>query len=140
MKKYGIWIAVGALVGFMVVAIGVFGGESTDGDADAGTGIPAQDAGLVAAGEPLYQTSCAECHGSDLRGTDQGPSHLSIVYEPGHHGDFAFVSAARNGVPQHHWPFGEMLPVPDLSDEDLEAIIAFVRENQRIHGFEPYPP
>lgn len=140
MKKFGTWIAVGGLVLFMVVAISVFGGGSTDGGPDAGTGIPVQNAELVAAGDPLYQASCASCHGSDLRGTDEGPSHLSIVYEPGHHGDIAFVRAARNGVPQHHWPFGDMLPVPGLSDEELEAIVAYVRENQRIFGFESYPP
>ncbi len=99
-----------------------------------------QDADLVAAGDPLYQASCAVCHGSDLRGTDTGPSHLSVVYQPSHHGDLAFVSAARNGVQQHHWPFGDMLPLPGLSDSDLDAIVAFVRENQRILGFEPYPP
>ena len=107
---------------------------------DLGTGIPEQDAALVTAGEPLYQSSCAECHGSDLRGTDKGPSHLSVVYEPNHHGDAAFILAVRNGVRQHHWPFGDMEPVPGLSNEDLAAIIAYVRENQRISGFEPYPP
>lgn len=113
---------------------------SDDAADDLGTGIPEQDASLVAAGEPLYQSGCAECHGSDLRGTDKGPSHLSVVYEPNHHGDAAFILAARNGVRQHHWPFGDMEPVPGLSDEDLAAIIAYVRENQRISGFEPYPP
>lgn len=110
------------------------------GNDAADSGIPVQDAQLVAAGEELYEANCASCHGGDLRGTDAGPSHLSIVYEPAHHGDAAFVLAARNGVRSHHWPFGDMLPVPGLSDDDLDAIVAFVRENQRIHGFEPYPP
>ena len=95
---------------------------------------------LVAEGEVLYQASCAECHGSDLRGTDKGPSHLSIVYEPNHHGDAVFALAVINGVKQHHWPFGDMAPVPDLDDADIERIVAYVRENQRLHGFEPYPP
>ena len=95
---------------------------------------------LVAEGEVLYQASCAECHGTDLRGTDKGPSHLSIVYEPNHHGDAAFALAVINGVQQHHWPFGDMKPVPGLDEADMERIVAYVRENQRIHGFEPYPP
>ena len=30
--------------------------------------------------------------------------------------------------------------VPGLSEEDLEAIVAYVREQQQLHGFEPYPP
>jgi hypothetical protein len=33
-----------------------------------------------------------------------------------------------------------MAPVLGLSDDDLDAIVAYVRENQRIFGFEPYPP
>ncbi|NND84488.1 MAG: c-type cytochrome, partial [Acidimicrobiia bacterium] len=76
-----------ALFAILLVACG----NTAETGADAGTGIPVQDATLVAAGEPVYQANCASCHGSDLRGTDQGPSHLSVVYEPGHHGDIAFV-------------------------------------------------
>lgn len=95
---------------------------------------------LVAEGEVLYQANCAECHGSDLRGTDKGPSHLSIVYEPNHHGDAVFALAVINGARQHHWPFGDMEPIPGLDDTDIERIVAYVRENQRVHGFEPYPP
>lgn len=62
------------------------------------------------------------------------------MYEPNHHGDAAFLLAARNGVRQHHWRFGDMAPVPGLSDDDIAAIVAYVREQQRINGFEPYPP
>lgn len=97
------------------------------------------DPELVAVGADLYQANCAVCHGSDLRGTNQGPSLLSIVYEPGHHGDGAFLIAVTRGVPAHHWNFGPMPPVPGLSVSDVEAIVAFVRDQQRIQGFEPYP-
>lgn len=128
-------LAVLVAFGIVVAACSSNGGSEYDA-----TGIPVQDAELVAQGEPLYQASCASCHGADLRGTDQGPSHLSIVYEPNHHGDGAFILAALRGVPQHHWPYGDMEPVPGLSEEDLEAIVAYVREQQRLHGFEPYPP
>jgi hypothetical protein len=33
-----------------------------------------------------------------------------------------------------------MPPIPGLSQEDVAAITAFVREQQRLQGFEPYPP
>ena len=132
------WIAIGALVVVIVVGVVLFGNTPQDGEA--GTGISPQDPELVAAGEILYQANCATCHGTDLRGTATGPSHLSIVYEPNHHGDIAFVLAAKNGVQAHHWSFGNMAPVPGLSDDDLAAIVAYVREIQRIEGFEPYPP
>lgn len=137
-SKNAVWIGIGALVVIFVIAVVGFGGNSSD--TDAGTGIPVQDPELVAAGEPLYQASCATCHGTDVRGTEIGPSHLSVVYEPNHHGDGAFALAAQNGVRAHHWPFGDMAAVPGLSDEDLEAIVAYVRESQRINGFEPYAP
>lgn len=94
------------------------------------------DPGLVAQGGELYQGHCAACHGPDLRGTAAGPSFLSIVYEPGHHSDAAFVLAVRNGVRAHHWPFGDMPPVEGLGDDDIAAITAFVRERQQVEGFE----
>lgn len=87
-------------------------------------------------GAALYGANCASCHGADLRGTSQGPSHLSIVYEPNHHGDEAFRSAIRNGAVQHHWDFGEMPPVEGLTDDEVDAIIAFVRAEQEEQGFE----
>ncbi len=91
-------------------------------------------------GAALYAQSCASCHGADLRGTDKGPSHLSIVYEPNHHSDDSFRNAVANGVGSHHWNFGDMDPVPSLSAEDVDAIIAYVRAVQTRDGFEPYPP
>ncbi len=91
-------------------------------------------------GSALYQEHCASCHGSDLRGTEQGPSHLSKVYEPSHHPDASFRIAITRGASAHHWGFGDMPPVPGLSDAEVTAIIEFIREQQGLHGFETYPP
>jgi len=91
-------------------------------------------------GAVLYAQSCASCHGSDLRGTDVGPSHLSEVYAPDHHPDSSFRAAIEQGTRAHHWDFGDMSPVTGLSDEEIDAIIAYVREQQEEHGLEPYPP
>lgn len=102
--------------------------------------IEPQDRALVGLGNDLYQANCASCHGTDLRGTDLGPSHLSVVYEPNHHSDQAFLLAVQRGSPPHHWSFGPMPPVPGLTPVDISAIVAFVRERQRLEGFEPYPP
>lgn len=90
-------------------------------------------------GKALYEQSCASCHGADLRGTDKGPSHLSMVYEPGHHPDESFEAAVRQGVQQHHWNFGNMPAIGGLSDEEVQAIIDYVRSVQVDEGFEPYP-
>jgi len=104
------------------------------GCSDAGDTDSSGPAG--SAGAELYQQACASCHGADLRGTDQGPSHLSQVYEPGHHPDRSFRAAIISGSPAHHWDFGDMPPVPGLDDDEIDAIIAYIREQQAIHGFE----
>jgi len=144
LKKYAVpLIAVAVIAVVIVVASG--GEESSSGPRDPMTGktefdIPIQDPILVAEGDVLYQASCAVCHGTNLRGTALGPSHLSVIYNPDHHSDGGFASAVVNGVQAHHWSFGDMPPMPQITADDFERIIAFIRENQRIEGFEAYPP
>ena len=87
-------------------------------------------------GAALYGQACAECHGVALEGTDQGPPFLDQIYAPGHHADAAFFLAAKTGTRAHHWNFGDMPPVEGLSDEQLEAIVAFVRTEQAAAGIE----
>ena len=118
----------------LVVVVAGCGSVSVDLDATA----PAE--GLVADGAELFAASCALCHGADLRGTGTGPSFLSIVYEPNHHSDAAFFLAVQRGAPSHHWDFGDMPPVAGLEEDDVAAIVAFVRDAQQREGFEPYPP
>lgn len=113
----------------MLAACGSDDVNETDGTAVAGTD-----------GASLYAQTCAACHGADLRGTGIGPSHLSVVYAADHHPDDSFRRAVRDGVPAHHWEFGDMPAVNGLSDEQVDAIIAFVRITQSEQGFEPYPP
>jgi hypothetical protein len=45
-------------------------------------------------------------------------------------------NAIANGSPQHHWNFGDMEPVDGLTDDEVEAVIAFVRTEQERQGFE----
>jgi mono/diheme cytochrome c family protein len=104
------------------------------------SGSDTSDSSTAASGASLYRQSCASCHGSDLRGTDQGPSHLSEVYAPSHHSDDSFRAAITRGSPAHHWDFGDMKPVVGLDDDEIDAILTFIREQQDEHGFEPYPP
>lgn len=87
-------------------------------------------------GATIYQARCASCHGEDLGGTDKGPSQLSIVYEPNHHGDASYRSAIRNGVPQHHWDFGSMPAVEDITDSQIESVIGYIRTEQERIGFD----
>jgi mono/diheme cytochrome c family protein len=106
--------------------------ESGSGDGDVAAGR--ESAG--ARGSEVYVRQCAACHGAELQGSDGGPSLLSIVYEPGHHPDRAFRSAIVNGSPQHHWAFGPMPPIEGLTEQDVDAVIAFIRTEQQRRGFQ----
>lgn len=86
------------------------------------------------AGEQVFNANCALCHGPNASGTGLGPPLVHKIYEPGHHQDFTIQSAVRNGVPAHHWQFGNMAPVPAVSDEDIPNIICYIRELQRANG------
>jgi mono/diheme cytochrome c family protein len=123
-------LCVTVVLGLVIAGCATSAGEAT-------TTVAAE---LVEGGRVLYDANCAACHGSDLRGTDRGPSHLSIVYESDHHADIAFLLAVRNGAAAHHWSFGDMPPIDGLSDDDVTAITAYVRAVQGREGFEPYPP
>ena len=86
------------------------------------------------AGQQAFEQHCAECHGTNAAGSDRGPPLVHRLYEPGHHADIAFVLAARQGVRAHHWRFGDMPPVPGVTDEELAGIVDYVREMQRANG------
>ena len=90
-------------------------------------------------GNSVFDANCASCHGVHASGTDQGPPLVHKIYEPGHHADFAFVRAVRNGVRAHHWPYGDMAPVEGLSDEKVSQIIVYVRELQKANGIKYRP-
>lgn len=85
-------------------------------------------------GYELFQDNCAQCHGADLGGTDQGPPLLHGYYKPGHHSDAAFYRAIEAGSPQHHWNFGNMEPVEGVSSKQAEVIVEYVRWHQREAG------
>ena len=74
------------------------------------------------------------CHGVNASGTAQGPPLLDRIYEPGHHPDASFVIAVSRGVRQHHWQFGNMPAVPDLSIDQIQQVICFVRQLQVADG------
>ncbi len=89
---------------------------------------------VAVAGQKAFDRSCAGCHGARGSGTDKGPPLIHDFYNPGHHGDDAFYAAARRGVRQHHWRFGNMPARPKVSKSQMVAIIRYVRELQRANG------
>jgi mono/diheme cytochrome c family protein len=95
--------------------------------------IPALS-GAGARGQVAYGRVCASCHGDKIDGTEKGPPLMHPFYNPGHHGDAAFVAAARRGAKAHHWQFGDMEPIDGVSDTELTEVIRFVREVQKANG------
>ena len=86
------------------------------------------------AGRVLFDANCATCHGPNASGSDQGPPLVHRIYEPSHHGDMAFLLAARQGVRAHHWRFGNMPAIDGVSEDDVVQITAYVRALQRANG------
>jgi len=87
-------------------------------------------------GAELFGQACATCHGTDLRGTEHGPPFLDAVYESGHHPDVAFLVAAMRGARSHHWSFGDMPRIAGITEEQVLAIVEYVRAEQHAAGFE----
>ncbi len=85
-------------------------------------------------GAESFTNRCAVCHGDAADGTDNGPPLVHRLYEIGHHGDHAFRNAVNNGVTAHHWTFGDMPPIPNVHEEEINAIICHVRDLQRAEG------
>lgn len=128
MRNRLIWGAGGVVVVALAVAIVVAGG-----------GAPAPVTGTIGIGDPVagkvaFEETCAACHGVEGVGTEVGPPLVHPYYRPGHHADAAFVLAVRNGVQPHHWNFGPMPPQPQLSDQDIADVTAYVRRIQEAAG------
>ncbi|MCG6888824.1 MAG: cytochrome c [Gammaproteobacteria bacterium] len=85
-------------------------------------------------GQSLYEEKCSTCHGIWGDGSDKGPPLMHKLYLPSHHGDQSFYRAAMKGVQAHHWPFGDMPPVPGMTMRTMDKILPYVRWLQRENG------
>ncbi|WP_212523627.1 cytochrome c [Actibacterium sp. MT2.3-13A] len=130
------------------VAYVLIRGGAEEATAPAGGQGPAPGAAIVTVqmpalsataqlGRKAFEANCATCHGPDGSGRqDSGPPLIHKIYEPGHHADIAIVMAAQRGVKSHHWRFGDMAPVPGLTERELGSIVVYIREVQRANGIE----
>tara|TARA_R100000935_G_scaffold27823_1_gene48079 strand:- start:569 stop:1009 length:441 start_codon:yes stop_codon:yes gene_type:complete len=97
--------------------------------------LPASFSEQEQIGARAYDAACAACHGANAQGQDGiAPPLVHKIYEPGHHGDMAFVLAAKTGVRAHHWRFGNMPAVEGVTKADVLNIVAYVRALQRANG------
>lgn len=92
---------------------------------------------LAQAGRVIINTQCKECHGVDGTGYSRnGPPLLHPMYRSEIYPDHHFKRVLREGRPQKNWRFGPMPAQPQLSDADMNGIIAFVREVHTATGVE----
>jgi len=106
-----------------------------DGDPINSVLVPVEFSPEAQIGKRIFEGKCSVCHGDNATG-QQGfaPPLVDRIYEPNHHGDAAFVAAAKNGVQAHHWDFGNMPPVDGLTDGDVKYIARYIRELQKENG------
>lgn len=126
-------IAVTALA-VLVAAGALFLWPSTGNRGLVDVTAPASLSAQARSGQRGFDANCARCHGEKGAGTDQGPPLVHEIYNPGHHADAAFYLAAQRGVFAHHWSFGNMPPQPDVTRDELAAIVRYVRELQQANG------
>ncbi len=97
--------------------------------------VPAELSVNASIGMRAFDEYCAACHGANAAGQNGvAPPLVHKIYEPSHHSDEAFQSAAKNGVGAHHWDFGNMPPVSGLTRGEVQFIATYVRELQRENG------
>jgi mono/diheme cytochrome c family protein len=136
-KKTGI-LAI-ALIAALVIGIRVFGpttSSTPDGQPMAEVKVPELSA-VALEGQAIFTANCSTCHGVNATGlSGLAPPLVSPIYRPAHHADIAVVLAAQMGVRAHHWTFGSMPPVPNVSEDELKKITVYIRELQRANGIE----
>ncbi len=124
------------VIGFFLVGAFVLGARFI-GNGPEGSGtvvaVPVLSADAKQGGAQ-FERFCAACHGKNASGSDQGPPLVHKIYEPGHHADQSFILAAKTGVRAHHWRFGNMPPVPGVTEQQIILITRYVRELQRANG------
>ena len=130
LKRIGATVAVLGFVGLSAHAVPAFG----ESKAIYENPIEPQLTPKLNLGKINYESLCASCHGKTAGGTDKGPTFISRIYHPGHHGDGAFYIATKRGARAHHWPFGNMKPIPGITDQQIASIVAYVRAVQKANG------
>jgi mono/diheme cytochrome c family protein len=88
----------------------------------------------LAKGQKVFNVNCGGCHGINGAGSTSGPPLIHDIYNPGHHGNNAFIRAMQNGVRSHHWPFGDMPAQKQMGLGDMMHVIRFIRETQDHNG------
>jgi disulfide bond formation protein DsbB len=107
--------------------------DVTPGPQELTTTHAAHDPAMLARGDQLYRESCVACHGIDAKGVANLGNQLAGSDYVNGKSDAELLAMIREGRDLTHPEntTGLVMPPsggrPDLSDEDLLAIIAFIR-------------
>ena len=122
------------VMAFIGVAVFMFASRFFGGGETASVTAPASFSAAASEGKDVFHANCVTCHGSSASGTDKGPPLVHDIYNPGHHSDESFYRAAKQGVRQHHWAFGNMPAQPQVSEQEIARIVQYVQELQQANG------
>ena len=124
MRKIHILFLVTVVLALLLVGCG--GGDEAADE-------PASSGGDATAGEPLFQSTCAACHGPDAKGLPALGKDLTtseFFNSSSNEELLAFILVGRDANDPENTTGVAMLPKggnPALSDEDILNIISFVR-------------
>lgn len=94
------------------------------------TPVAVADEAAVKAGRSVYEQTCVACHGANGKGTIPGVSDLTASDGPLGKTDDALITSIRDGLVTPGKPLS--MPAkggnPSLSDADLDAVLAYLRE------------
>lgn len=110
---------------------------------DARDGIDPRNATQVAAGERVYHTYCAACHGAGLEGQPEWRRRLPSGRLPApphddtghtwHHSNAELIAMVSHGMVPPLAPEGYESDMPAyadiLTDEDIRAVLAFIQSH-----------
>lgn len=134
------YIPIGMLLSIVTAITPVNAGEGTDGVL---TRLQADDLSIVAAGEEIYLSQCADCHGAALEGQPNWRSRDANGLLPApphdasghtwHHADDLLFEITKYGasVVIGDPDYRSIMPVYEdiLSDDDIIAVLSYIKNS-----------
>ena len=103
MRARRIWKAARSIIVLAIAGVGGHVGVNAGPASTVDDVVVPELSTAAKTGELSYVEHCAQCHGVNAAGTDEGPTFIHRVYHPGHHTDDVFLLAVKRGVRAHHW-------------------------------------
>jgi disulfide bond formation protein DsbB len=131
MRKWFLFVSLILALALALVACG--GGDGNDAEPSGNDAEPVASVGDAAEGEPLFQGTCASCHGPDAKGLPNLGKDLTVSQFVSDNTDeelVAFIKVGRPATDPANTVGVDMPPKggnPALDDDDLFDIVAYIR-------------